>query len=125
MFQKLIAVGRLGGDAELRHTQAGAAVTNFSVCCTERWKKDGEQHESSEWFRCNLFGKRAEAITPYLTKGTLVVVEGRLKTREYEGKKFIDVSVDDLKFIGEKQQPKQATQQAPQQAQPNTDDIPF
>ena len=126
MFQKLIAVGRLGKDAELKYTQSGNAVANFSIACTEKWKKDGDAHEATEWFRCNLFGKRAEGLAPYLLKGTILCIEGRLRTRIYEGKYYTEVAVDNAHFVGggkNESRPKQQKQTQPEQI--NIDEIPF
>jgi single-strand DNA-binding protein len=84
---KVILVGNLGRDAELRYTPGGAAVTTFSLATTETWKdKEGQKQEQTEWHRINLWGKPAEAVTEYLTKGKQVYVEGRLQTRKWKDK---------------------------------------
>ena len=76
---KVILVGNLGRDAEVRYTPGGAPVASFSIATTENWtSKDGEKHEQTEWHRIVLWGKSAETLQPYLTKGKQIYVEGRL-----------------------------------------------
>ena len=82
---KVILVGNLGRDAEVRYTPGGAPVASFSIATTENWtSKDGEKHEQTEWHRIVLWGKSAESLQPYLTKGKQIYVEGRLQTRNWE-----------------------------------------
>lgn len=84
---KVILVGNLGRDAELRYTPGGAAVATLSVATTETWNdKAGKRQEKTEWHRCVLWGKTAESLAEYLTKGKSVYVEGRLQTREWKDK---------------------------------------
>lgn len=79
MFQKVILVGNLGSDPEMRFLPSGVGVTNFSVATSEKWKgQDGEQHEQTTWFRVSVFGKSAEACNTYLKKGSKCLVEGKL-----------------------------------------------
>ena len=83
-LNKVMVIGRLGGDPEMRYLPDGAAVTNFSVASGRQWKdRDGGQREETEWFRCVAWDKLGEICNQYLTKGTKVYVEGRLKTRKY------------------------------------------
>jgi single-strand DNA-binding protein len=82
---KVIIIGHLGKDAEVRYTQTGQACANFSVAASETWRgSDGEKKERTEWVRVVLWGKPAEALKSYLVKGKQVYVEGRLQTREWE-----------------------------------------
>src|SRR5262245_62119130 len=84
---KAILVGNLGRDAEMRFTAGGGAVANFSIATTDRWTdKDGQKQERTEWHRIVLFGKTAEVLQEYLTKGKQIYVEGRLQTREWTNK---------------------------------------
>ncbi|HLE29170.1 MAG TPA: single-stranded DNA-binding protein, partial [Anaerolineales bacterium] len=79
MYQKVILVGNLGRDPELRYTPSGAAVTNFSVATSERWTgQDGQLQERTLWWRVSVFGKAGEACNTYLKKGSKVFVEGRM-----------------------------------------------
>src|SRR5262245_35430099 len=84
---KVILVGNLGRDAELRYTPGGAAVAKFSVATTEVWNdKGGQRQERTEWHNIDLWGKQAESLSEYLVKGKQVYVEGRLQTDEYTDK---------------------------------------
>ena len=79
MYQKLILVGNLGSDPEMRYMPDGTAVTNFSVACNRRWtSKDGQPQEETTWFRVAAWNKQAENCNQYLSRGRKVMVEGRL-----------------------------------------------
>ncbi|MCI0487497.1 MAG: single-stranded DNA-binding protein [Blastocatellia bacterium] len=105
-FNKIIIVGYLGRDPELRYTPQGTAVCNFSVATTERRKdKAGEYQDVTTWFSVSLWGNRAEQTSQYLSKGKLVYLEGRLTQREYQDRDgntrtSLDVNASDLQFIG-------------------------
>jgi single-strand DNA-binding protein len=80
-------IGYLGRDAELRYTPGGAAVATFNLATTEVWTdRQGQRREKTEWTRVVLWGKTAEALNEYLTKGKQVCVVGRLQTRQWEDK---------------------------------------
>lgn len=82
---KVILVGNLGQDPELRYTQNGKAVANFSIATSENWKdKDGNKQEETEWHRIVVWGKQAESCEKYLSKGRQVYVEGRIKTNKWQ-----------------------------------------
>jgi single-strand DNA-binding protein len=84
---KVILVGNLGRDAEVRYTPGGAAVARFSIATTEVWNdKSGQRQERTEWHNIDLWGKQAESLSEYLVKGKQVYVEGRLQTDEYTDK---------------------------------------
>ena len=84
---KVILVGNLGRDAELRYTPGGAAVATLNMATTEVWNdKSGQRQEKTEWHRIVLWGKPAESLTEYLTKGKQIYVEGRLQTRQWDDK---------------------------------------
>ena len=84
---KVILVGNLGRDAEVRYTPGGAAVSKFSIATTEVWNdKSGQRQERTEWHNIDLWGKQAESLSEYLVKGKQVYVEGRLQTDEYTDK---------------------------------------
>jgi len=87
MVNKVILVGRLGRDPELRYTQGGQAVANFTLATNEYFNnRDGERQERTEWHRVVTWGKQAEFCSNYLAKGRQIYVEGRLQTREWEDK---------------------------------------
>ena len=84
---KVILVGNLGRDAELRYTPGGAAVATLNLATTEVWNdKGGQRQEKTEWHRIVLWGKQAESLQEYLTKGKQIYVEGRLQTRQWDDK---------------------------------------
>ena len=84
-LNKAMVIGNLGRDPEMRYTQGGQAVTNFSVATSRRWTgQDGEPREDTEWHRIVAWGKLAEICNEYLSKGSSVYIEGRIQTRQYE-----------------------------------------
>jgi single-strand DNA-binding protein len=86
MYQKLIIVGHLGRDPEMRYTPSGQAVTNFSVATSRKWTgSDGQQQDETIWFRVSVWGKQAETCNQYLSKGRLVMCEGRLTVDKETG----------------------------------------
>jgi single-strand DNA-binding protein len=87
MVNKVILIGRLGKDPEVRYTPDGTMVTNFNLATDEGYKdKSGEKVQKTEWHRIVTFGKLAEICGNYLVKGKLVFVEGRIQTRSWEDK---------------------------------------
>lgn len=94
---KVILIGNLGADPELRYTPSGAAVASFNMATTERWKgKDGQPQEQTEWHRIVLWNRQAEIAKEYLRKGSSVYIEGRLQTRNYEDKEGIKRYVTEI-----------------------------
>ena len=84
---KVILVGNLGRDAELRYTPGGSPVATLNLATTEIWNdKAGQRQEKTEWHRIVLWGKTAESLNEYLTKGKQIYVEGRLQTRQWDDK---------------------------------------
>jgi single-strand DNA-binding protein len=104
-FNKIIIVGNLGRDPELRYTPQGTAVCNFSVATNERRRdKAGEQQDITTWFRVNAWGRQAENVSKYLAKGRRVYVEGRLHVEEWtdrDGKQryTLEVNASDVQFL--------------------------
>lgn len=87
MVNKVILIGNLGKDPEVRYSQAGAAIASFNVATTETWKKqDGTKEELTEWHRIVAFGRLGEVCGEYLSKGSKVFIEGRLQTRKWDDK---------------------------------------
>jgi single-strand DNA-binding protein len=105
-LNKAILIGNLGRDAEMRFTAGGSAVANFSLATTDKWTdKDGQKQERTEWHRVVLWGKTAEALQEYLTKGKQIYVEGRLQTREWTNKeqqkvKTTEIVADKIVLLG-------------------------
>ena len=84
---KVILIGRLGNDPEVRYTPSGAAVANFNMATNESWTdKNGQKQERTEWHRIVVWGKIAELCGQYLSKGRQAFIEGRLQTREWNDK---------------------------------------
>ena len=84
---RVILVGNLGRDAEVRHTANGQAVATLNLATTENWKdKEGQRQEKTEWHRVVVWGKPAESLQEYLTKGKQIYVEGKLQTRQWDDK---------------------------------------
>lgn len=85
-LNKVQLIGRLGKDPESRYTPTGKQVTTFSMAVTEHWKSQGESKEYTEWINVEAWGRLGEICQEYLKKGSLVYLEGRLKTDRYEDK---------------------------------------
>jgi single-strand DNA-binding protein len=138
---KLIIVGNLGADPEVRYLPSGDAVANLRVATTEKWKdKASGVKEHTEWHRCNLFGRLAQVAAEYLKKGSSVYIEGRVRTRKWTDQAGVDkysteVNVDQLQMLGgraEGGQTARAAKPAQSQGAPASggfddmdDDIPF
>ena len=142
---KVILVGNLGRDIELRYTPGGAAVGTLSLATTEVWNdKSGQRQEKTEWHRLVIWGKQAESLQEYLLKGRQIYVEGRLQTRSWEdrdkNKRYTtEVRADRVVLLGGRGAGDRATaargedqQDQPTSAQPASggveltdDDIPF
>jgi single-strand DNA-binding protein len=86
MYQKLTVVGRLGRDPEMRYMPNGDPVTSFNIATDRAWNdKNGQKQKETTWFRCSVFGKRAEVANQYLSKGKMVLVTGRLRVDPKSG----------------------------------------
>lgn len=142
-FNKIILVGNLGRDPELRYTPQGTPVCSFSLATNER-RKDrttGENNDITTWFRVTLWGRQAETASQYLQRGRPVYIEGRLRVEEWtdrDGKPrhTLEVHATDMQFIGgggarDEGAPQAARAAAAPQDPPmpsadmNDDDVPF
>jgi len=130
---KVIVVGNLGRDPEIRYSQQGTAVCNLAIATSDKWTdKQGQQQSKTEWHRVVVFGKQAENCERYLSKGKQVYVEGKLQTSSYEKEGqthyATDIIAQAVQFLGAGQGGGQQRQQPRQQsAAPQIDetDIPF
>ena len=129
---KVILVGNLGRDVELRHTPGGATVAKFSVATNEVWKdKNGQRQEHTEWHNIVAWGKLAEFCGSYLSKGRQIYVEGTLRTRTYDDEKgnrryFTEVRAQTIQLIGPKPSTGEAGPAEPPEFPPEgEEDIPF
>lgn len=141
---KVILVGNLGRDPEVRHAPSGDAICNITIATTDKWKdkSTGEKKEQTEWHRVSFFGKLAEIAGQYLKKGSAVYIEGSLRTRKWQDKDGQDrytteIKADQMQMLGSKgeqsaapqqrQQPAQQSNSAPPQGGFNDfeDEVPF
>ncbi len=141
MINKVILVGNLGRDPEIRYTPSGVAVANFTIATTERWKdkNSGEMQEKTEWHRIVAWRRLGEICGEYLSKGRQVYIEGKLQTNQWEKdgvtRYTTEIVATEMKMLGSKTQGdgyKPADQsQVPEYSGPplpgtqNDDDIPF
>ncbi len=103
-MNKIIIIGNVGGDPEMRYTPSGNPVTSFSVATTYRYTTQGEQREETQWFRVSAWNRLAETCNQYVVKGMKVYVDGRLNVREYVGqdgqtRTSVDVNAFEVKFL--------------------------
>ena len=105
-MNKIIVIGNLGNDPEMRYTPNGQSVTSFNIASNRRYRTaDGEQREETEWFRCSAFGRLGETCNQYLTRGQQVYVEGRLRGRSYtdrdgQPRYSLDIMLTDMQMLG-------------------------
>ncbi|MBB1472659.1 single-stranded DNA-binding protein [Luteimonas sp. MC1782] len=97
-INKVIIVGNLGNDPDVKYTQSGSTITTISVATTEAWKdkQTGQQQERTEWHRVKFFGRLAEIAGEYLKKGRQVYIEGSLRTDKYTGKDGVERYTTDI-----------------------------
>ena len=106
MLNRVILIGRLGKDPEVRYMPNGEAVCNFSVATSESWKdQNGQRQERTEWHNITMYRKLAEIAGQYLKKGSQVYLEGKIQTRKYTDKNGIertayDIIVNEMKMLG-------------------------
>ena len=123
MMNKVILIGNLGADPELKYAQSGTAVCNFSLATTEKYTdKSGEKQEETEWHRIVAWGRLAEICGEYLSRGKKVVIEGKIRTREWtdkdEKKRYTtEIIARQMVMLG-------AGENTPKQEK-ESDDIPF
>ena len=104
-MNKIIVIGNLGRDPEMRYTPNGQSVTSFSIASSRKYTTSaGEQREETEWFNVSAWGRHAELCNQYLTKGRQVYVEGRLHSRTYETRdgqtRFVnEINLTDVQFL--------------------------
>lgn len=122
-FKELV---RIGKDAQTRYTQGGKVVTGFSAAYDNGWG----DNKQTVWLDCSIWGERGEKVASSLTKGTQIVVEGDIGTREHDGKTYLTLKVSEFKFAGGKPDGGQRQAARAQQAPVSddgfgSDDIPF
>lgn len=102
---KVILVGNLGADVDLKYTPAGKAVAEMSIATTDKWSKDGQENEKTEWHRVKVWDKLAELCAKYLVKGRSVYVEGRIQNRSFDdkdgNKRYVtEIVASEVQFLG-------------------------
>jgi single-strand DNA-binding protein len=122
-MNKVILVGRLGQDPEVRYTENGTAVANLSLATTQTWKsKSGEKKEKTEWHRIVVFGNTAEFAKEYLRKGTMLAVDGQLRTRKWEDR---DGTTKYTTEVLARQLTPLSSRQTESKPKPEEPDVPF
>ncbi|TKJ28554.1 single-stranded DNA-binding protein [bacterium (candidate division B38) B3_B38] len=130
---KVILLGRLGKDPELKYIPSGAPVANFSIATDEVWiDRNSEKQKRTEWHRIVAWGKLAEFCGEYLSKGRLLYVEGRLRSRTWEDRNgnqrtTTEVNATDIVLLGRRPEeaPEEAQPEAPEEKEITDEDIPF
>lgn len=133
MLNKVMIIGRLGADPEIRYTQAGQATCSLRIATDESYTdRDGKRVERTEWHRVSVFGKAAENCNQYLGKGSLVYVEGRISTRKWQDQNgqeryTTEIRAERVQFIEKRENTQQqhAQKRGRGSEQNNIDDIPF
>lgn len=135
MINKVILVGRLGKDPEVRYTPDGTMVTTFNMATDESYKdKNGEKVQKTEWHKVVTYRKLAEICGNYLVKGKLVYIEGKIQTRSWEDKEGVkryatEIIANDMQMLDSKGQSRPAESTAPDAASTPAgmaaDDVPF
>ena len=138
MYQKIIIIGNLGRDPEMRYTPSGQAVTNFSVATNRQYTaSDGQQVKETIWFRVSAWGRQAETCNQYLHRGSRVLVEGRITADPATGGPKIwtrqdgtpgssfEISAGMVRFLSTKQEDDASQSAAGPTDQPAEDNIPF
>lgn len=126
---KVILVGNLGRDPEIRYTNETLAIANVSVATTSSWKDKatGERKEDTEWHRIVFYGRQAEVVGQYLKKGSAVYIEGRLKTRKWVDKDGVErytteIIAEQMQMLGSSQGQAQEYNNTPAQSQAQAND---
>lgn len=132
---KVILLGNLGKDPELKYTTGGKAICEFTLATSEKWTDaSGERKESSTWHKCIAWGKSGEYMKEYLAKGSRIYVEGRINNRSYDDKDGRKVYVSEIivttwQFAGERvgktTEPESSEPAHPNRQEGNDDDLPF
>lgn len=109
MLNKVILIGNLGRDPEVRYLPSGDAVANFSIATSENWKdRNGQRQERTEWHNISMFGRLAEIAGQYLKKGSKVYIEGRIQSRKYQDRDGIErtayeIIANEMKMLDSRQ----------------------
>lgn len=137
MLNKVMLIGNLGRDPEVRTTPSGQPVANFTLATNRKWRdRDGNLQEQTEWHNIVCWGRQAEIAGQYLTRGKQIYVEGRIQTRSWDDKEtgqkryMTEVVCDNFQMLGRKNEDRDSSRAAAEPpgdygAGPVDDDIPF
>jgi len=130
-LNKVMIIGNLGKEPELRYTPSGRPVTTFSVAVSRSWKSSNGEHRSeTEWFKIVAWGKLAEICKEYLHKGQQVYIEGRLQTRQWEDKEgqqrtTVELIANEMTMLGERRDKAPAEESTAEYTPPDLDEDEF
>lgn len=135
-LNKVMLIGHLGREPEMRYTPSGRPVTTFTVATSRSWNTvDGERHSETEWFNIVAWGNLAEICKQYLTKGQQVYIEGRLQTRRWDDKEgnkhsSVEVVANEMMMLGDRREANPgnshpAESEAPEMSASDEDEFPF
>jgi len=131
---KVILIGNLGRDPELRYLPSGQPVTTFRIATTDKYKdRDGQLQERTDWHNIVAFGRQAEVCNEYLKKGSPVYIEGRIRTRSYDDKEgnkkyFTEIVVLSLRMLGRRapeETPEEVGEPLAEETKTEDEDLPF
>jgi single-strand DNA-binding protein len=138
MYQSITVIGRLGRDPEMRYMPNGDPVTSFSIATDRAWNdKSGQKQKETTWFRISVFGKSAETANQYLSKGKMVLVEGRLRVDPKTGGPVtftrqdgtvgtsFEIVANTVRFLSPREEGGAAPAEGDMDSAPATEDIPF
>lgn len=130
-LNKVMIIGHLGKDPEMRYTPSGRAVTTFNVAVSRSWNSsDGQRRSETEWFKVVSWGNLAEICNKYLTKGQQVYIEGRLQTRSWEDKegnsrKSVEVVANEMTMLGDRRDKNSSDSMDEEPPDIDEDEFPF
>ena len=132
-LNKVMIIGHLGRDPEMRYTPSGRPVATFSVAVSRSWNSSsGERRSETEWFKVVAWGNLAEICNKFLNKGQQVYIEGRLQTRRWEDKEgqqrtTVELVANEMTMLGDRREKSQSNDSIPEEAPPDIeeDEFPF
>ena len=125
-MNRVFLTGNLGADAELRTTNSGTSILVLRLATSEKWTKDGEKKERTDWHMCELWGSRGEKLEQYLGKGTKIAIEGKIRYSSYEdrdgNKRYkTTIAIDEIELLGgDRRAPREDPSDPPRQPQSAT-----
>lgn len=129
-YSRVVLIGNLGADPDMRYLPGGDPVTNFSIAVNRRRTVNGEPQDETDWYRVNCYRRNAEVADQYLRKGSQVLVDGQLLIRKYTGndgneRTSVEVNCDSFTMLGGKPDEQQAAKPAAAGDVPYPDQVPF